>query len=65
MIADEMFENRGFKKIINNISGKIEYRDLDGNYIQFDLGMFTCNCYLGMQELQAINKKVQELGWDK
>jgi hypothetical protein len=27
--------------------------------------MFTCNCYLGMQELQAINKKVQELGWDK
>ena len=61
--ADEMFTTRGFYKVSK--VGIEEYIDKDDNYIQFDLTIerFTCNCYLSIKELQAINKKCKELGW--
>lgn len=62
--ADEMLLERGFKVEID-MPGKLLYKDLDKNYIEFDteLNLFTCNCYLTIQELQAINEKCKELGW--
>lgn len=63
--ADEMFEELGYVKITKQ--GIEEYIDDDNNYISFDLVVerFTCNCYLSIKELQAINKKVEELGWNE
>lgn len=62
--ADKMFINSGWIKIIKE--GIEEYIDNDNNYIHFDLVIerFTCNCYLSVKELQAINKKVKELRLD-
>ena len=74
--ADEMFEKLGYKKYISeNI---IFYYQLNGaseKYgIEFDLDNkeITPLCkskdniaiYITMQELQAINEKVKELGWE-
>ena len=69
--ADEMFEELGYKVIknkyqityVDNISSiqfllqykKIEYHFLRGTTYRVQ----------NMQELQAINEKVKELGWDK
>ena len=61
--ADDMFEELGFKRAEYN--GSTHYEDLNNNYVSFDyeLELFTCNCYLGIKEIQAINKKIEELGW--
>ena len=76
--ADEMFEELGFyKKIISEElsytnNKEIRYlRHSDKCLIKFDLNFKQVLCeYIGglsssitMQELKAINKKVEELGW--
>lgn len=75
--ADEMLEELGYKKLEEN-DYYIEYRKQGKDYskfIKFDLmdKSFTSfyyvvpdkQAYLAMQELQAINKKVEELRWIK
>lgn len=66
--ADEMFEELGYKE-------EVKYREKvyekDDKIITFDLEKknIICNNFydgyesINMQELQAINKKVEELGW--
>lgn len=73
--ADEMFEKLGYRKIIDN-SDTIQY-EFEGFYmdneIRFDLKARTIikeysngeSQEISMQELQAINKKVEELGWNE
>lgn len=74
--ADEMFEELGYKKIEESKRylryGTNEYY---GERIDFELKLKEIRCtriscqrnthfrYFTMQELQAINKKVEELGW--
>ena len=72
--ADEMFKKLGYKKQYEN-ENIYYYMDVDlkDNYIVFETGYksFTkISCYhdagdITMQELQAINKKVEELGWNE
>ena len=74
--ADEMFEELGYMTDENEYF--IEYRKQKENcckFIKFDLidKAFTSfyyiipdrQSYLTMEELQAINKKVEELGWNE
>lgn len=74
--ADELFEELGYMTDENEYF--IEYRKQEENcckFIKFDLidKSFTSfyyiipdeQSYLTMKELQAINKKVLELGWLK
>lgn len=65
--ADEMFEKLGYVK--DETGNEIIYQ-LNNHEICFLLNrkMFDCGCGIGrefinMQELQAINEKVKELGW--
>lgn len=65
--ADEMFEELGYVK--DDTGNELIYQ-LNNHEICFYLNRqsFDCGCGIGrefitMQELQAINKKVQELGW--
>lgn len=72
--ADELFKELGYKKQYENES-IYYYMDIDlkDNYIVFETGYKSfakISCYhdagdITMQELQAINKKVEELGWTK
>lgn len=75
--ADEIFKELGYERNEEN-DYFIEYQKQEENcckFIKFDLidKSFTNfyyvvpdkQSYLSMQELQAINKKVQELGWIK
>lgn len=67
--ADEMFEELGYKKIenkqqinyvgtVDNIVFLIRYKKIEYNFLRGSTFRIQT-----MQELQAINKKVQELGW--
>ena len=67
MNADEMFEKLGYVK--DETGDKIIYQK-NNHEICFYLYRhnFDCGCGIGrefitMQELQAINKKCEELGW--
>ena len=65
--ADEMFENLGYKKTITEQSETFE---LGENIIKFwlwakNIQVFTKKQILCVQELQAINEKVKELGWNE
>lgn len=69
--ADEMFEELGYKKVRDD-ERFIKYRKQhDNDYIVIDKETkdfiknfdFTYWKAVNMQELQAINKKVEELGW--
>lgn len=69
--ADELFEELGYKKIRNNKDFEV-YRKNDYNIIDFerdDKRVYKSAKYdttsdgITMKELQAINKKCQELGW--
>jgi hypothetical protein len=79
--ADEMFEELGFKKVIDNDT-EIKYRYINrimGDRIEHTIQIAKIEkiifSYLndsnhqvmgfGNKELQAINKKVEELGWVK
>ena len=74
--ADEMFENLGYEKDIGVSYGLIRYNKEDKQYIRFIIEEKCVEANtvrknridvlnLNMQELQAINKKVEELGWIK
>lgn len=73
MNADEMFEKLGYKIVISN-GNYIKYKKDDDNvyYFLIDIkdfyksGEYDGMCgHITMQELQAINKKVEELGWNE
>lgn len=73
MSKDEMFEKLGYKKSITQLADIKFYKD-DDNVIYFRMVQKTFNksgeydgmCdYITMQELQAINEKVKELGWNE
>lgn len=68
--ADKIFEELGYKIVNNNLI--LVYRkqqeDSTKDYISFYLEAKTLEvqkfwCGITMQELQAINKKCEELGW--
>ena len=72
--ADEMFKKLGYK--INNLSNShiIQYKiDRDNEfhfvYIRIDfykrLKNINIDGTISMEELQAINEKVKELGWNE
>lgn len=70
-IADKMFLNLGYKKSYTQLNQIKFYKD-DDNVIYFNMGRKTVHKsgeYDGMcdditmEELQAINEKVKELGW--
>lgn len=74
MTAKEMFEKLGYKKDTTyKIYGHLYYFNEDIK-IDFDLEdkdfykyscLNDCRCSINMQELKAINKQVEELGWNK
>ena len=72
--ADEMFEKLGYKKFNKKHDFEnIKYYKNEDNILYFDetnksfykSGLYDDLMYddITMQELQAINKKVEELGW--
>ncbi|MCI9245592.1 MAG: hypothetical protein HFJ30_00320 [Clostridia bacterium] len=69
--ADEMFKNLGYK-LIKVKRNSIVYKNQYLENIEFDLDnkRTICETDLGnslpisIQELQAINEKVRELGWN-
>ncbi len=71
MRADEMFEKIKYKeKIIHYVDKKIEsitYRNEKGDTIEFNNFVEEIKInknYLIFKELQVINAKVKELGWN-
>ena len=69
--ADELFKELGYEKIRNNKDFEV-YKKNDYNIIDFerdDKRVYKSARYdttsdgITMKELQAINKKVEELGW--
>ena len=69
MNSEEMFEKLGYKKVQLGSSGYIDYeRNIDDKYFGFDLALKeigVCDDYIAMEELKAINKQCEELGWKK
>ncbi len=67
--ADEMFENLGYiRKIYQDIDELFELRyENNGKEIWFDKTReeFGSLSGIGIKELQAINEKVKELGWNE
>ena len=67
--ADEMFEELGYEKEETtwNEEGKKHFIEYNSNDTQIQFSLDTKHILitniLNMQELQAINKKVEELGW--
>ena len=73
--ADELFKELGYEIIINNkttlnyekeglyMDKEIVFELLDKS-VTAEYGTGEC-CHISMEELQAINKKVEELGWTK
>ena len=67
MSADEMFEKLGYKKSVGETT-EVYKLSRDNKYIFFSKLIKRIKIggkydFLDMQELQAINKKVEELGW--
>ena len=74
MNADEMFEKLGYEKVsdITENTGYVYFKkEKHSIYYEYPKIIFhnkikkitIQNDYLSIQELQAINKKCQELGW--
>lgn len=67
MNAEEMFEKLGYKKVDLSSSGCIEYeRLIDDKCFSFDViakEIGVSNYFITMEELKAINKQCEELGW--
>lgn len=70
--ADEMFEELGYSKLseVGNNERVIIYRNTKGKYIQFNhlvkkVSLEGNYKWVDMQELQAINEKIKELGWNE
>lgn len=69
MGADEMFEKLGYKKLVGETT-EVYKLSRDNKNIYFSKLIKRIKIdgkydFLDMQELQAINKKVEELGWMK
>lgn len=67
MKAEEMFEKLGYKKVPLNSSECLYYERYDEHF-SFDLiskEIGVCDYYITMEELKAINKQCEELGWQK
>lgn len=67
MCADEMLEKLGYKKLIGETTEVFKLSRADKN-ISFSklikrVRVFGKYDFLDINELQAINKKVEELGW--
>lgn len=65
--ADEMFEKIGYEKFFEN-KDVIRYSNDNSIIIEFYNGAkgFDKSIYaINIQELQAINEKVKELGWNE
>lgn len=65
--ADKMFEELGYKEFFKN-SIDIRYSNESNEIICFYGAVKTfekCTYPINMQELKAINKKVEELGWNE
>ena len=78
MSAKKMFEKLGYKQVENNanyIGYKYEFSDASSIYstIRFYLPQQEIEFYynddilnsIAVEELQAINKQIEELGWSK
>ena len=67
MNAEEMFGKLGYKKVGLSSSERLVYeRFEDDNFFSFDLALKeigVCDDYIAMEELKAINKQCEELGW--
>ena len=77
--ADKLFEELGYKKIVehkykqpdnDDVTELILYRDYSFLEIEFwndktisKSSVYDDDSFITMQELKAINKKVEELGW--
>lgn len=75
MTADEMFEELGYEKVgddrnvityINRKEAKsLEFDLFDKQFSMCSFGFGNFNFeYVELEELKAINKKCEELGWD-
>ena len=72
MTAKEMFEKLGYKQLIKpNVIYYQKRVDIPKNYMIFSIN-FVINLKevfigknLNVEELKAINKQVEELGWNK
>lgn len=69
MSADEMFKKLGYKKLVGETT-EVYKLSRDNKNIYFSKLIKRIKIdgkydFLDMQELQAINKKVEELGWMK
>lgn len=67
--ADEMFEKLGYKKLQDN-KDIAEYinKDITNKVVFYKNLKEVAKLYhfeISMQELQAINEKVKELGWNE
>ena len=71
--SDKMFEELGYKKIKNQFVNVIELLGNDDDKrLSFETDKTICmydffdgTRNITMQELKAINKKVEELGWNE
>lgn len=73
MTAKEMFEELGYEySVLLSDNGRIYYEykhnnNQPSNFIIFDLNYMSISndCDITLEELQAINKQVEELSWNK
>ena len=63
--ADEMFDELGYKKIHDNKRRIVYSNRLTRITFKIKDQWVDINMNLDMQELQAINEKVKELGWNE
>lgn len=67
MNAEEMFKKLGYEKVKFGRLGNFSYeRFSDDKYFIFDLNskeIYVCEDCITVEELRAINKQCEELGW--
>lgn len=67
--ADEMFEKLGYRKLQVIGLQECAYSNGKGKEIIFNkmkrFGLYGMYQWLSLEELQAINEKVKELGWNE
>lgn len=70
--ADKMFEKLGYRKLQTIGNQQAAYTNYVGKQVIFNqfsfenrVSLYGTYQWLDMQELEAINKKCEELGWKK